>query len=261
MKRELLDVVFASEKRKNFLLLLKDGPQEMEDILESLDTTRQNLLPQVKILEENYLVRHYDDSYELSMIGSMLVDEMVPLLETIDVFDSNIDYWGTRKLDFIPSHLLDKLDQLNICEIISPPITELYSFYKSFNPNFEVSSRACTITAFLYPKAYELFTDMFEHNMTLDFIVTRELLAKIRKEHWEEFSELIENDNFNMYVYNEKMDLLFLVFDEVHLLMAMLKNTGEFDHKFIACKSKSAIHWGQELFEYYQEQSTPVTEI
>ena len=46
MKKSLIDVLFMSEKRKRVLLLLQDGTKEMEDILKSLDTTRQALLPQ-----------------------------------------------------------------------------------------------------------------------------------------------------------------------------------------------------------------------
>jgi predicted transcriptional regulator len=58
MKKPLLDVIFASEKRKNVLLVLQEGPKQMETLLESLGTIRQALLPQIRILEEHYLVAH-----------------------------------------------------------------------------------------------------------------------------------------------------------------------------------------------------------
>jgi predicted transcriptional regulator len=41
MKKPLLDVIFASEKRKGALLMLQDGAKEMGYLLESLSTTRQ----------------------------------------------------------------------------------------------------------------------------------------------------------------------------------------------------------------------------
>lgn len=76
MKKSLLDVLFMSEKRRRVLLLLQDGTKEMEDILKSLDTTRQALLPQIRILKEHCLIDHYDDTYELTTIGKLIVDDI-----------------------------------------------------------------------------------------------------------------------------------------------------------------------------------------
>jgi predicted transcriptional regulator len=39
MKKSLLDVLFASEKRKKTMLFLQDGPVEIEALLKSLQTT------------------------------------------------------------------------------------------------------------------------------------------------------------------------------------------------------------------------------
>jgi predicted transcriptional regulator len=108
MKKSLLDVIFMSEKRKGVLLLLQKGAQEMEDLLVSLKTTRQALLPQIRVLEDHYLVAHYKDVYELTTIGKLIVDEMKPLVDTITVLDSDINYWGSHNLDFIPSLLLQR---------------------------------------------------------------------------------------------------------------------------------------------------------
>ncbi|TGC09437.1 helix-turn-helix transcriptional regulator [Methanolobus halotolerans] len=106
MMKSLIDVVFMSEKRKDVLLLLQDGTKEMKVILETLNTTRQALLPQIRILEEHHLVTDSDDTYELTTIGKLIVNDMVSVLSILNVFDVDVDYWGTRNLDFIPSHLL-----------------------------------------------------------------------------------------------------------------------------------------------------------
>ncbi|TGC06499.1 hypothetical protein CUN85_12890 [Methanolobus halotolerans] len=65
----MLDVIFASEKRKNVLLMMHDGPQDMETILKSLKTTRQALLPQIKVLEKHNLISHSNDTYKLTTMG------------------------------------------------------------------------------------------------------------------------------------------------------------------------------------------------
>lgn len=126
MKKALLYVVFASEKRKNVLLLLQDGPQEMGYLLRSLDTTRQALLPQMRVLEEHYLVTNDKDIYELTNVGKLITEKMSHPLKMTDVLDVDVEYLGTHKLDFIPSHLLKRLDKLGPCNLITIALHEIF---------------------------------------------------------------------------------------------------------------------------------------
>jgi len=261
MKKLLLDVIFASEKRKRVLLLLKDGAQGMEFLLRSLNTTRQALLPQTKVLEEHYLVVHYEDTYELTTIGKLVVDKMAPLINTVETFENDIDYWGTRNLDFIPSHLFEKMGKLQNCEIICPTLTELFSVHKSLNPEYSVSTSVYTVTTILYPNFDSIIRELLESGLTLYYIFSQELFDKVRAEYRAEFADFIKNRSFNMYVYNKNMNLSYFTFDSVHSLICMLKNNGEFDHKFMLCKEKSAVEWTQKLYEYYLRDSTPIIEI
>jgi len=261
MKKPLLDVIFASEKRKQVLLLLQDGAKEMEAILNSLNTTRQALLPQMKVLEEHHLVSHYDDTYELTTIGKPIVDNMKSIIDKTGVFDTDIDYWGTHELTFIPSHLLKRINELENCEVVSPPITDLYSFHKSFKLEDKEGSPVYIVTTFLYPDFYSIFTELLERNVTAYYIVSQELLDKIRDNYSKEFAELIKDNSFKMYVYNKKMKFLFFIFNAVHLLISMLKQNGKFDHKFVLSTNTKEFEWAKELFEYYLKDSMPITQI
>jgi predicted transcriptional regulator len=260
MKKPLLDVIFASEKRKKILILLKDGAQEMETILSSLNTTRQAVLPQIRILEEHYLVAHYDDTYELTTIGKLIVDEMVSLVGTLEAFDVDIDYWGTRRLDFLPPHLLKKMSELRNCKIINPPITELYSLHKSFNPE-SMPRSVYIVTTIFYPDFYLIIEEMLENDLTIYYIVSQELFDKIRTEYPEEFEGLMKYETFNIYVYNKKMNFLFFTLDEVHLLIQFLRRDANFANKYVLCNTESSVRWGKELFEYCLKDSTQITEI
>lgn len=54
---ELLKLVTASAKRRNVLELLIEGSYEPKDINASLETTSSGILPQIKKLLENGMVR------------------------------------------------------------------------------------------------------------------------------------------------------------------------------------------------------------
>lgn len=261
MSKLLCDVLFASEKRKIVLLLLRDGAKEMEYLLKYLGTTRQALLPQMKVLENHCLISHYDDTYELTTIGKLIVDDMGPLIYKSEVFDSDIGYWGSRNLDFIPSYLLEKIDQLRNCEIINPSLTELFNVHKSLNPNYNISRTVYVVTTMLYPNFDSIITEILENDVDFRYVVSQELLNMIRTEHQEKFAKFIKNKSFNMYVCHKEMNFLYFTFDNVHSILCMLKNNKEFDHKFMLCRGQSAINWVKELFEYYLKESTPITEI
>jgi predicted transcriptional regulator len=261
MRKQLLDVIFMSEKRKNALILLKDGPKETQVILNHLKTTRAALLPQMKVLEENHLVIHYDDTYGLTKIGELIVNEIEPLLATIKVLDKNIEYWGTHKLDFIPPHLLERIYELGECEIITPSITNVFEINRNFHETSKKSTSLFHITTFLYPNYFMLFSELISNNVNMHLIVSKDLLEKIRAGEDNDFKQLAQSGLFHLFVYPDKMDFLTFAYNDSNLLLSALKDNMEFDNKHILSCNPSTIDWGKDLFEHYLKDSTPVSEI
>ncbi|MDY0388179.1 MAG: winged helix-turn-helix domain-containing protein [Methanolobus sp.] len=261
MKKNLLDIIFRSDRRKNVLLLLQNGPQEMETFLKSLKTSRQALLPQMRILENHHLIFHYEDTYELTIIGKLLVDEMVPLLETIEVFDKDIDYWGNHNFDFIPPHLLKKISQIRNYEIINPSLTDMYTFHEKFNDNSIPKKSIYVVSAFLYPNHCQIISKIIEKKIDFFFIVSEDLLDKIRTHHYADFKKFIESEHFNFYVSTKKMEFSSFTFDDYHILTSLLTKKGQFDNKYILCTSKDSLQWGKELFEHCLKDSVLITDL
>jgi predicted transcriptional regulator len=260
MKKALLDVLFKSEKRKHVLLLLKDEARGMEDLLSSLNTTRQALLPQIKVLEENYLVSRDRDTYELTTIGKLIVDEMIPFLSTLEVLD-DIDYWGTRKLDFIPPHLFKRINELQKCEIIRPSSVDVHDLNKTVMKTSYMSEFQRALCTFYHPDFPKFFSGLMQNNADVYLITTPEVFDKLRTERIADFEELLKNELFHFYVCSLKMDFLAIVFNNYHLLMRPLKSDGEIDSNHILCSNPPALEWANELFEYYLKESVLITEI
>ncbi|MBN2110235.1 MAG: winged helix-turn-helix domain-containing protein [Methanosarcinaceae archaeon] len=261
MKKPLLDVLFASKKRKDALLLLQEGPQEMEYLLKSLDTTRQALLPQIKILKEHQLVFEYDDSYELTSIGKLLVDYIKPLVGTLETFDTDIDFWGTRDLDFIPSHLLKEIGCLDKCGVIYPELIHIYDAHKSYHETCAISNSLFAVTTFVYPDFYEMFTRFIASNIKSTIVMSPSLYNQLKTERYSHFKQLLNSDLMCFFLYPEEMNFLSFGYNDYQFVMTPLKNKGEFDIKHLLCSSNKAREWGKKLCDYYFKDSTPVTEI
>ncbi|MDP2217604.1 MAG: winged helix-turn-helix domain-containing protein [Methanolobus sp.] len=260
MKKPLIDVLLMSEKRKQALLLLQDSAKEMEYLLKSLGTTRQALLPQIRILEEHHLVNHYEDTYGLTAIGRLTVDEMAPLVGTLEILDADIDYWGTHDFDFIPPALLKRIKELRSYEIINPPLADLYSLHKTYHHN-KITEYVYSVGNIFYPDYQSRFTEMIDNKITTNYIVSENLFDKVRNEYYEDFKVFIKSKYFNLYVYDKNMNFLFFTFDDYHIVINMLKKNGDVDSKYILCSTKDALKWGKDLFDHYLKDSTPITEI
>lgn len=261
VKKPLLDVIFASEKRKGVLLLLHDGAKEMEFLLSSLDTTRQALLPQVKVLEEHYLVSHEKDTYELTTIGKLISDEMSPLMDTLDTLNADIDYWGTHRLGFIPHHLLKRMNELGKCNVINPCISNMYEINKSFNEATLSSKSVFVVTTFMFPNFSMLASELISRNISMHAIISTGLLDKMKSVDRAYFTDLVKNKLFHFFVYSKKMDFISFAYNEHNIMLSPLTKNGGFDNKHILCQGPSALKWGKELFDYYWKDSVPITEI
>jgi predicted transcriptional regulator len=259
MKKALLDVIFASEKRKNTLMLLQDGAKEMEYLLRSLGTTRQALLPQMRILEEHYLIDHYDDTYELTTIGKLTVDEMLPLLNTLEVVDVHIDYWGTHDFGFIPPHLFKRIKEIREYTIMSPSNEKMY---EAHNTAIETSKKYhYSITTFFYPDFKDQFSQILSEGAEMHVILSQSLFNKLKIDNYNDFKELLINDLVHFYLYPKKLGLLAFVYNEQMVMISPLKSNGSFDNKHIICENPGAVDWAKEVFEYYLKDSIPISEI
>lgn len=259
MKKPLLDVMFASDKRKGVLLLLQDGAKEIKDLLTSLKTNRESLLPQMKVLEEHYLVSHSRDTYELTDIGKLLVDDMKPLIDTLGIFDTDIDYWGTHDLSFIPPHLLERIKEIRECTVINPSLEKVHEAHRTID---ETSKKYhYSITTFFYPNFRDIFSLILSERAEMHVIISQSLFDKLKIDNYNDLRELLSNDLVHFYLYPKKMNLFAFVYNEGMVMMSLLTNNGSFDNKHVISASPIAINWAKEVFDHYLKGSMPITEV
>jgi predicted transcriptional regulator len=261
MKKPLLDVIFASDKRMNMLLLLQDGPKEMEVILSKLEATRQGLLPQVRILEDHHLVTGSNDVYELTVLGKQIIDKMKPLMGTVDVFDGYTDYWGTHNLDFIPPHLMKSIRDIGKCKEVKLSLTESYQLNQDVVRSTFMSASFHVLTSFFHPNYPAVFPEMNQKGVGLYIITTRNVLDTIKEYHYEVFNRLLKTGSFNLFLYPEKMDMQVVAYNDYYLLLRLLTSDGHIDVDHMLCSGPDALEWGKELFEHYLKDSIQIKEL
>jgi predicted transcriptional regulator len=260
MKQPIIEVLLSSEKRKKVLLLLQNGPREMKTLLESLKTTRAALLPQMKILKESHLISQNEDTYESTTVGKLIVEEMITFLRTASMFGGN-DYLGTHYIDFIPSHLLKKLPEIGSLDIIDIDITDLFSQDKELFKKAAKSKYWLEVTSILYPDFHYFYTEMLGHEIDISIIITQDVYDKAKHDYYESFKEIMDLRLISMYLYPESMEFASFIVTDGCVSFRLLTHEGVFDNKKMHICGPAASECGKELFEYYRQQSTLITEI
>ncbi|WP_406658075.1 winged helix-turn-helix domain-containing protein [Methanolobus sp. ZRKC2] len=261
MKKPLIDVVFASEKRKKVLLLLNSGPKVMKTILKHLKTNRPALLPQIRILEDYHLITQFNDVYQLTTIGKLVVDEIEPFLKTVDILDIDIDYWGTRNLEFLPKNLLERISELGDCEITEPSSMDLHGINNDFRDRTFESSSASFICRFLYPDFDSLLNEWIEKQVQISMIVDNELLKRIKESHAKEFMNCINTGSFELFLYPDNIEFMKFAQND-HCIMLMLFNEKlQYDNKTLLSFNRNSSEWGKEFFENYKQRSMLISDI
>ena len=260
-KTTLSNSICTSEIRKDILLALADGLKERDTILNQLDITTQALTPHLKMLKEKYLITISDDSCELTSMGGIIVSEIIPPLSIMDFFDKNLAYWGTHDLDFIPPHLVKRINEFGSCARIEVPLTKVYETDDIFIEQAKDTKLFSFITSFLFPNSKEILTDLAANDVNISIIISNELHQKIVSDFKEDLEYILQLPKLEMYAYHENFKLLSFTLSDHNFLLRLLTLEGDYDHKRVICASDQALKWGNDLFEYYLNGSTQITEI
>jgi predicted transcriptional regulator len=98
MDRFILELIFLSEKRKDILLFLKDGPKTTAQIKEYLNLSYVAVLPQLKKSRDNFLILKTEDAYSLSPLGIAIASRMKAMVDLLNLFGTQYDYWAIHSL-------------------------------------------------------------------------------------------------------------------------------------------------------------------
>lgn len=262
MNSPLLELIFLSEKRKDLLLFLKDGPKTISEIKENLDVGLVAILPQLKKLRENSLISKTGDIYSLAPLGIAIVGRMKPMIDVLNVFGSKYEYWANHAVESIPNPLQERLGELANCTFSEPPDrTRLFEPHKEFVENLMKSKKISGIASVFHPLYPSLFLSFAKNEVDVSLLVTRPIYERLRKEYRAEMNEFLKFENANFYVYDKKIEFAYAVTD-IFLSLTLPFSDGTYDHKEdVLCFDPQAIKWGEDLFTYYRKISDKLNEI
>jgi predicted transcriptional regulator len=254
---ELLNVISASDKRRNLLILLNSGPHEWDDIKRILNVTSTGMLPQIKILEEEHLIERDGRRFSLTPIGKVLTTQMEPLIRTMEVLDKNKKFWREHDIGVLPHEILLHIGELGDYQIVENPDVEIFDV-NTFLKNISSSTVLKGISHTVHPRYPSFFLSLAKKGVETSLILTPGVFHVIKEKYRDLLEEWLGCKNAHLYVPPDDIRFSFVVTD-TYFSISLFYTSGVFDSKN-DCVSfdPSARKWGNRIFDYYQKQSKKI---
>lgn len=261
MSSSLCDTIWLSEKRKNLLLLLMEGPRDIEQIKTSLNVTSKAMMPQIKILKKQGLVLQNENTYMLSEIGKLVVGNMLPLLNTLEVLEENKEYWTSRNTSVIPQEQFMRLGELGECMVIEPDLNHLFDLPREFTENLIKSRCIMSSLSYYHPLYSSLYSRLAKSGAEMEIVLTKSVFDRLKNDCRDELETLLDSENTVVKVCEENLKLPTIAVTEKFMYICLFDKQGKYDHRKVMSFDASALRWGRELFIHYNELSQKVIEI
>lgn len=256
----LMKLVFRSERRRNLLIYLKDGPRSIDEIQEHLSVDSVSILPQLKKLKERELVIQKDHTYELSIIGKAIVDRMSPFLDTMKVFEDNFGYWSLRSLEGIPQVLRSRIWELKSCKLIRPDLNHMFELDSEFVENLLLSRQVLGFSSYFHPSFISLYLEIAKKGAQISLILTEPVIKRFKADYSEEFQTLVQFECVNLSLLPKNPKLAGFTVTDRFFLLTILPQAKFFDHESLVSSDPQALKWGADLFLYMQKESVSVSD-
>ena len=259
MSSSLSDTVWLSEKRKNLLLLLMEGPRDIEQIKASLNVTSKAMMPQIKILKKQELISQDEEVYELSEIGKLVVGNMLPLLNTFEVLEDNMGYWASRDMTAIPPDLFMRLGELGECMVIEHDLNHMFDLPREFTENLVKSRCIMSSLSYYHPLYPPLYSKLAKSGAEVEIVLTEAVFERLKSESPDELGVLLDSGN-TVKVFSEgSIRLPTIAVTDRFMYLCLFDKQGKYDHRKVMSFDASAVRWGRELFMHYRGLCREVT--
>ncbi|AKB28738.1 hypothetical protein MSSIT_2019 [Methanosarcina siciliae T4/M] len=262
MEDSLINLIFLSEKRKNVLLLLLNGPNDINTIKKKLKASATSVQPQIKMLREKHLLVQEKDIYRLSDIGKIITEKMKPLLDTINVLEENADYLADRDLSKIPPFLLHRIGELGHCITIEPQIEHMFEMIPEFVKNAEEAKELRALISYFHPLFPSFYLELAKKGILVSLTLPESILRRwFENDYREQTRHFLEMENSKILVCKECEMFPTIVAADSFMEIALFPKDSAFDRKYLMSFEPGAIFWGKELYDYYEKSSEEVQNI
>jgi predicted transcriptional regulator len=255
---KMISTITSSEKRKNLIIYLLEGPKSLEEIRTSLKVTSSGMIPQIRKMEEQKLVRSEGKRYALTDVGIVIAEVFSSFIHTTDIIEKFLDFWEYHDIKAIPPHLLKRISELGNCSLIESKLSEIHEPHKDFLENISKSRKVMGISPIFHSSYPSLFLQLARSGADISLLLAGEVYDRLNNEYRDMLDEFLRIPTTRLYVSKEDIKLATVVTDRYFNMSLFFKN-GDYDSlRDIVSLDPSANKWGEEMFNHFLKNSTDI---
>ena len=252
---ETIKILLFSNKRKDLLLMLKDGARSIDELRDELEISMPNLIPHLKILENAKLIWRKKKNVHLTERGLLCVEALINFLNSIEIINNYEEFWKNHDINGIPEPFLMKIHELGNCEILEYSSASVYEPFRKFSKYLLGIKELKRVSPVFHPQCYQIFTDMVRKGKKVQIILPEEVISEIRGGNRKIIERFIAQKNAQLMICRYPVRVG-LTLTETFLSLGLFLRDGHFDvYRELLSFDESAIKWGRDLFEFYRKHS------
>lgn len=260
MGKILIDLLFMSQKRRDLMLLLRDGGKTLEEIVDVLNVTPTGMLPQIKKLKEEFLVLQDDKEYRLTPLAEVLVDKMQSLLDTLEVIEEHKNFWQERDLSGLSPAFLERLNELKPYSLVNPTPDKIFETPAVFLKNVKKSKNILYLSSIFRPAFPETFLKTENSDAEITLIVTKRIYERLKSDFRKELQLYLKRDKKRLFVCADEVKIAMLTKTEHFMMADFLTWKGAYDQESIISFEPAPLKWAEDLILHYKEQAQEIKE-
>jgi len=183
-----------------------------------------------------------------------------PLLNTVEVFEQNIEYWRTHDLTSIPDFLLERIDELGHFELLEPGAEYLAETPKILLENMLASKEIMTFVSYFHPESPSIYANLAEKEAEVTLCMTENVAKRLFSGYQDEAKRLSKTKNSKLFILRKKASIPLVIVTDRFLAFKLFETDGKLRDQIIMCFGEKALLWGKELFQHCMETAEPLNE-
>lgn len=255
---KLLQLITASAKRRDVMILLLDGVKELNIINHELGTSSAAVLPQIRKLEAEKLVEQSEVGYGLTVLGREVAMHLKSCVDFLNTIGREKSFWDSHDIEGIPERFRYRVRELGEYEIVSGSKTDMYRPLTKFLDPLKGSEWVRGVSPIFHPDYPTLFSELAQDGVELSLVLTQDVVEAVVERYSDELESLVDLENAEILVSKDDIGVAFTVSDCV-LSLGLFDKEGHYDvYSDLVSQDEGAVAWGSELFEYFREGAMPV---
>lgn len=252
-----IQALFRSRLQMQILLALSEGTRTLTDLREVTGSSSQAIIPKIRSLESQMLIRQKNYGYFLTPLGNVLTSRIIDFMTTFGVIRKHKEFWESHDVTGIPPEFLSDIGKLYNAELIHDTTEDVIHVYTLFLKIIKEADYIHGASSVMSPGLAEALSGRIREGTSVELIVSKEAAEKLQQEPYaSSIRDLLRFPNFKVLTVQVPFRIGLTVTDKC-ISLGLFKADGKMydSGSDLYSDDPMAIRWGEQLFQFFRDQS------